>query len=463
MKKSQRIANEIAQKRQAVAELFKKHGDAMPAEIATEVEGKLGEIDLQQKEYEQALRLEKAQEENEAELKRLNNTPSNAIPQPGVGASAKTGQVQLEGFEPAGSTVLERRGADLSVVYEEGNLGLDQKTLEVISTTDYKRAYRNYLRKGVNDITSSERKVLEAGSDEAGGYLVPDDVLAGIIERKPTPTRVAAMATRLQTSRDALSIARLNYSADDRYTTGIRVKWTGEKPASSTEHRADDPKFGQVRIPIHTAMLSLGVTLNMIEDSAYPIVSWATGKFQETVELLYEDMTLNGSGIGQPAGILMNPGGEDQPSIVKTGDANLITGDGLIDLTEDLPEQYDENSVLIFNKTNTGKAIRKLKDSDGRPLVSYGAGDNGLASGRFKEVNGYPYRWSGFMPNVGAGAFPIIHGDPRGYYLVNRIGFSIQVLKEKYAEENQVVLLGRVRFGGQPAEPWRLRVQKVAA
>lgn len=461
MKKSQRIANEIAQKREAISALFKQHGDAMPPEVAADVEAKLGEVDTLKGAHDQAERMEKAQEENEAELKRLNGTPSNPLPQQQQGR--KAGEVQLEGFEAAGSTTLERRGADLSVVYEEGPLGLDQKTLEVISTADYKRAYRNYMRKGVNELGLGERKVLEAGSDEAGGYLVPDDMLAGIIERKPTPTRLASRVNRLQTSRDALAIARLNYSADDRYTTGIRVKWTGERPASATEHRADDPKFGQVRIPVHTAMLSLGVTLNMIEDSAYPIVSWATGKFQETIELLYEDMIINGSGIGQPVGLLMNPDGEDQPKVVKTGDANLLTGDGLIDLTEDLPEQYDENAVLVFNKTNAGKAIRKLKDADGRPLVSYGAGDNGLASGRFKEVNGYPYLWSGFMPNVGANALPIIFGDPRGYYLVNRVGFSIQVLREKYAEENQVVLLGRVRFGGQPAESWRLRAQKVAA
>lgn len=460
-KKSERLANEIAQKREAVDALFKQHGDNMPDDVANGVEAELKAIDTLEGQRQQAERLEKAQAENEAEIKRLNNTPSNAIPQPGAGA--KAGQVQLEGFTPAGETVLERHGADLAVVYEEGPLGLDQKTLEVISSDEYKRAYRSYLRKGANELGLGERKVLEAGNDEAGGFLVPEDMLQAIIERKPTPTRVAAMVTRLQTSRDALAIARLNYSADDRYTTGIRVKWTGEKPASSTVHRADTPTFGQVRIPIHTAMLSLGATNNMIEDSSYPIVSWAAGKFQETVELLYEDMCLNGDGIGQPAGILMNPDGTDQPKVVKTGDASALTGDGLIDLTEDLPEQYDENAVLIFNKTNAGKAIRKLKDSEGRYLVSYGAGDHGLSTGRYKEINGYGYRWSAFMPNVAANAFPVIFGDPRGYYLVNRIGFSIQVLREKYAEENQVVLLGRVRFGGQPAESWRLRVHKVAA
>jgi HK97 family phage major capsid protein len=62
------------------------------------------------------------------------------------------------------------------------------------------------------------------------------------------------------------------------------------------------------------------------------------------------------------------------------------------------------------------------------------------------------------MPNTGANNYPIIFGDLRGYYLVNRVGFSVQVLRELYAETNQILLLGRVRFGGGVGEEWRIKV-----
>ena len=269
-----------------------------------------------------------------------------------------------------------------------------------------------------------------------------------LIQKRPTPTRVAGMVTRLQTSRDALAMPKVNYAADDIYTTGIRVTKTGEIPASSTVHRVTDPVFGMIRIPVHTFMMSMPLTNDMIEDSAFPIVAWSTGKFSETVDLLYDNEVLTGSGIGGPAGILLNPGGTDQPAIVVSGAAGAVTPDGIMDLAYALPEQYDQNARFVFNKTSTAKAIAKLKDTANRYLFGYGDMDNGLAGSRPKEPIGYPFEYSGFMPDIAANAFPIIFGDFMGYYLVNRIGFSIQVLRELYAETNQIVLLGRLRFGG---------------
>jgi HK97 family phage major capsid protein len=62
------------------------------------------------------------------------------------------------------------------------------------------------------------------------------------------------------------------------------------------------------------------------------------------------------------------------------------------------------------------------------------------------------------MPNVAANNYPVIFGDLSGYTMVNRVGFSIQVLRELYAELGQVAVVGRIRFGGQVLEPWRLRL-----
>lgn len=380
-------------------------------------------------------------------------------------ANRAAGQVEIEGSEYAGSSWLMRQKAidKLSVVYEEGHLGMDAKQLAAVSSVDYKQAYRKYLRKGIHGLSSMELKTLQEGIDSSGGYLVPEDILNAIIEKRPTPTRVMGMVQTLSTARDQMVIARVNYTTDDIYTTGIRSTWTGEIPSSSTVHRVTDPAFGQLRIPVHTNMMSLPITNDMIEDSAFPLISWASGKFAETIDLLKDNSILNGTSVGQPAGILYSPGGTGQPAVVNSGHASTLLADGLIDLSYSLPEQYDENARFLFNKTSTGKAIAKLKDSQNRYLFGMGYQDSGLVNGRPTELLGYPYAFSQFMPDVAANAYPIIFGDFRGYILLNRIGFSIQVLDQPYAESNQVVLLGRVRFGGQVAEPWRLKIHKVSA
>lgn len=461
-KQSQTLARQLAEKRTRLQVLIPKlSAKSATAEEITEFEGITGEIKSLSDDHTKQIGLELLETQNEAALKELQEKPVDQMIFTGA-----DGKQYTAGFAPAGQSVVGRETAeskDLSVVYEEGALGLSQKQMEAISTKDYKMAFRKYLRsKRESDMSSAEMKTLSEGTDTAGGFLVPDDIQSRVIQRAPTPTRVAGFVSRLQTSRDRVVFPKVNYSADDIYTTGIRIKWTGEVPSSATTHRVTDPLFAQVGIPIHTAMLSMPVTNDMVEDSAFPIVQWSADKFRETIDLLYDNMVLNGSGQGQPAGILLNPGGADQPAVVVSGDANLLKADGLINLAYSLPEQYDENARFVFNKTNAGNAIALLKDNNLRYLFARGITDDGLAMGRPTMLLGYPFAYSGFMPNVTANGFPIIFGDFRGYFLVERIGFSIQVLREIYAETNQQLLLGRVRLGGQVAEEFRMKIQKVS-
>jgi HK97 family phage major capsid protein len=380
-------------------------------------------------------------------------------------APGQVGKGAVVGFEDAGTSTLGgTKSGGLELIDDEGpGAVFSAKMRETLASTAYKEAYRLYLRKGVNGLGQTHVKTLQEGIDEQGGFLVPDDLLNRIIGRKPTPTRVAARTTRIPTGRDRVVMPKVNYSTDDVYTTGIRVNWTGEVPSSSTVHRVTDPKFGQIGISVYTAMLSMPLTLDMVEDSAFPIVSWASEKFRETVDIARDDIVLNGSGIGQGAGILLNPGGTDQPAVVNSGGASTITADGLLDLTWAVPEQYDENSAFVFNKTSTGKAIAKLKDAENRYLWAQFEQSGLMLPAGQRPLLGYPVLFSALMPNVAANAFAAIFGDLSGYFLVDRVGFSIQVLREVYAENNQIVLLGRVRFGGQVAEPWKMKVHKIAA
>lgn len=377
-------------------------------------------------------------------------------------AAGKHLDASVVSIKDAGETTVERDRHGLKLAEQYGEGIFDAGFLAKTGTPEYRTAFKSYLRsKGNNE---AALKVLQEGSDSSGGFLVPSDILDRVISREPTPTRVAGMVTQLQTSRDNLVIPKVVYTADDLYTTGMRVTWTGEVPASASVSRVTEPVFGQVSVPVFTAMMSLPITNDMIEDANFPLVSYAAGKFGETIDLLRDNMTLNGTGQSQPAGILLNPGGNGQPSVIPSGDANLLTATGFINTAFSLPEQYDDNASWVFNKTSTGAALANLVDDNHRFLWGSGLQDSGLVpSIKNRLLLGYPCVLSGFMPNVGANAFPAIFGDLRGYYLVNRIGFSVQVLRELYAETNQILLLGRIRFGGLVAEPWKIKVLKVAA
>lgn len=390
-------------------------------------------------------------------------TAKHYLAQPIRDVPFETG-VNLVGMRSAGSSELgfEKGRATL---FGEGEGFIGDRTWRAIGETEYKRAFRSYLRKGEKGLSGAEFKTLQDGSDQQGGFLVPEDFIQKLIEKAPTPIHVQDRVTRMTTGRDAVIIPKINYTADDLYTTGIRSTFAGEVPATSTAIRVTDPPFGQTRIPIYTAMLSMPLTTNMVEDANFPLQSWAEDKFAETIRLLKENMILNGTGVGQPTGILSNPGGTGQPAVVTMG--NPLTADGVVKMAWSVPEQYDDNLSWVFNKVNTGQYLATLKDSNNRYLWGSGLMDSGLmpdqAAPQFhRTLQGYPVVFQGFMPNLGSNNYPVIFGDLRGYYLIDRVGFSIQVLRELYAETNQILLLGRVRFGGQVCEEFRLRVGQQA-
>ncbi len=415
------------------------------------IEKELTELFAQKGAIERAQGLKDAAAARQAELAR----PTAQLPTP-------AGK-QVIGMRASGETLLDATGKNLEVQQlGEGLIG--EKQWRAICDPEYKTAFHQYLKVGLGGLSASQAKVLQEGQDSAGGFLVPEDIMNAVIMRQPTPTRVASFCSQFTTSRDGLSIPKVNYSADDLYTSGIRVTWTGEQPATATGHRVTDPVFGQVRVPIYTAMMSQPVTNDLIEDSAVALQPWLENRFFETIELLRDNVVLNGTGAGQPLGMLTNVDGADQITSVNAGAAGAVTADGIVDLAYSLPEQYDENARWIFAKTTTAKAIAKLKDAELRYIWGMGLQDSGLSPTiRDRDLLGYPVSFSAFMPAPANNAFPILFGDLRGYYLVNRVGFSVQVLREIYAETNQILLLGRVRFGGICAEPWRLRAGKTPA
>jgi HK97 family phage major capsid protein len=387
------------------------------------------------------------------------------------GEAPPVGQVRVSGMKDAGSTLVGygqevgqgryRRSLEILDQYGEGIQS--SKSFAQTSTTEYRDAFKSYIRRGERNMKSDGLKVLQEGIDTEGGFAVPPDILEKVIAKEPTPTRVAGRVTQLQTTRDKLVMPRINYTTDDLYTTGMRVTWTGEIPASSTAAAVTEPIFGQTNIPIFTAMMTINLSNDMIEDSGFPVISYITGKFGETIELLRDNMILNGTGQGQPSGILLNPGGTNQPAYVASGTSATIGTDGkfLVNLGFSLPEQYDMNAAWVMNKTNVGNAVAELQDLEGRFLWGAGLQDSGLdVDLHNRRLLGYPVVFSGFMPNVGANNFPFIFGDLAGYYLVNRVTFSIQVLREVYATVNQIALVGRIRFGGEVVEPWKIKVGK---
>lgn len=363
-------------------------------------------------------------------------------------------------YKPDGEIIVDAQKRE---ILESRGFDLTDKQLEATCTRAYKLAFRDYIRKGIGGVGMDAVRTLNEGKDSDGGFLVPADFLAQMVQRESASTALMGLVTRLQTGSNALVMPRNNYSASNIYRTPVRVNWVGgDSTSGPSAEESNANLFGNIQIPIHTAMMYLDVTNNQIEDTGFDILGWLTSQFSETANVAIEDNIINGTGIGRPQGILMNPNGTDEPAQVVSGSGSALTADGLLNLFYALLGRYRKNARWIFNSTSTELAIAKLKDSQNRYLFTYGTNDHGIASAQPTALLGFPIVSSDFMPDIAANAFPIIWGDPSGYYLAERVGFSVQVLNEIVQTANKVRVLGRLRIGGQVAEDWKLKVQKVS-
>lgn len=306
------------------------------------------------------------------------------------------------------------------------------------------------------DVRAMKTVMVEA-QDTLGGYVVPDDYRAQIIQRLMGLVVMRGRATTLTTSRDAVEIPTAT-GGGSQYTTAVRVTWVDETPTAGTA--ATNLTFGLERIPVHTVMAETFMSRNLVEDAAFNLAAYLAGKFAEAAAIDEDNQFLTGDGNGRPQGLLPSSANGLSLTEENSGNASLLTWDGLIGLKYAPDSQYRQNGVYIMEKASV-EAIAKLKDGNGNYLWRYGLDNVGDTPPR---LLGHQVLEQEAMPTVAANAYPILFGDPRGYYIVDRVGMSVErYLDSSTARINQVCYVMRRRLGGQCAETWRFAVQKVSA
>jgi len=342
-----------------------------------------------------------------------------------------------------------------SIKIAEGfQMELTEAQARAISEPSYKSAWLRYVMRGKR-LDAADFKTITEGEDTEGGYLVPPEILAEILRRDPHPTSVVDMVRRVPFGSDVLKLPRNNYTTDDIYGNPYRIEWAGERanPASST-----DISWGEWRCDVHEGYMKIPITRSVLEDASFDLGAYVSEEMRMSYRSDLEKFVVSssGNGVNKPFGILFDPGGSFQPPTVNIG--NAVTADGLKDLDNALPPQYDGNAVVVMNKTNVYATLSKLTKTDmGYVFGSVGQNDNNLAGGPVKSLLGKPIVFSAHMPNGAAGAAVAINGDLRkGYLLAERVAMSIRV--EDLPSSATVQIVARLRVGGQVFQSRALRV-----
>jgi len=327
---------------------------------------------------------------------------------------------------------------------------------------DYRTAYVEFLRNlgrarseatAIQMLPSHLSKALSEGSDPAGGYLVPPDMQAEVLARLGQMAVMRRLARVVSTSRDRVVFPRVlphaSASLDSIYSSGFVGGWVGETPAFSET----DPGFGQFEISIKKARVATKLSNDFVADAIVDVPAWLSRNGSENLALVEDAGFINGLGTPlEPQGFLNDPGlktvdveGSTANTISNTTSANG-SANKIINLAYALPSQYAANAEWLMKRATEGK-IRQLIDGNGRPL--WLAMQDSAFAGRLPPLMGSPVNNSEFMPADGTdGAKVVAYGDFSQYIIAQRAQMTTVVLRERFADTDQIGIIIMERVGG---------------
>jgi HK97 family phage major capsid protein len=312
---------------------------------------------------------------------------------------------------------------------------------------EYGKAFRNYLRKGMDaGLEALSTKALSVGSDPDGGYLVTPAMSSKIVQSifETSPMRQLASVETIST--DALELI----DDHDQAAAG----WTAETGAIS---ETATPLIAKRNIPTHELYAQPKATQKLVDDSAIDIEAWLAGKIADIFSRTENTSFISGNGVGQPRGILTYAAGTSWNQIqqVNSGTSGVVTSDGLINVFYALKDAYSKRASFLMNRTVI-QAVRLLKATTNEYLWQ-----PSLASGTPDTLMGVPLYMASDMPTAAANSLSVAVGDfQAAYQIVDRKGISI--LRDPFTEKPFVKFYATKRVGGDVINFEAIKLLKLA-
>ncbi|WP_323779497.1 phage major capsid protein [Leisingera sp.] len=316
----------------------------------------------------------------------------------------------------------------------------------------HQKAFNAYLRSGDDDGLRGlelEGKAMSTAVGGDGGYLVDPqtaEIVKSVLNSSASIRAVASVVHVEASSYDVL----IDHSE-------MGAGWATEAgPAAETGTGSID----RITIALHELSALPKASQRLLDDSAFDIEGWLAGRIADKFARSEAEAFINGDGIDKPKGFLFHPVASNGSwswgnlGYVASGtDAEVGSGDAIIDLVYALGAEYRANATFILNSKTAGM-LRKLKDADGRFLWS-----DGLAAGEPARLMGYPVLIAEDMPDPGSNSYSIAFGDFRaGYTIAERP--DLRVLRDPFSAKPHVLFYATKRVGGDVSDFAAIKLMK---
>lgn len=272
---------------------------------------------------------------------------------------------------------------------------------ETTNTQEYRMAFMNYVTKG--EAMPAEFKNVTKTTEV--GAVIPDNVLQQIVEKMESVGMILPLVTRTA------------------FKGGVTVPTSSVKPVATwvAEGAGSDKQsktLGAVTFAYHKLRCAVAVSLE-VDEMALPVFeATLINNITEAMTKAIENAILNGSGVGQPKGILTETAAETITLDGAITFEDLCQAEGALDLA------YEKDAVWFMSKKQFAEVLA-IVDQQGQPVarVNYG-----LAGKPERAILGRPVVLNNYMPE-GTAAFLF---NPKDYILNTSFAMGI---KEYYDED----------------------------
>lgn len=281
-----------------------------------------------------------------------------------------------------------------------------------------------------------EGKAMATNTPENGGYFVQKQIERQIVEALELDNVVRALSTKVSVNTNEIQL--------DNLSLGTAAAWVAE-----LQEKFESTSTGLVSVSagVHTAAGLATISNQLLADSNPAIDKFVTADLSKRLVALEEQAFLNGSGSGQPLGILNTPGLQSQPITVTgvTADGGLL--DSILDAIGKVQTEHGEPTAIVMHP-RTWTRILKSKDAAGVYMVgSPSVQDPRVAS---KSIFGYKVVTSNRVPtNLGTGTNEsrIIVGDFSEALVLDRQGITVDESTHVRFTTNATVFRAEQRVG----------------
>lgn len=287
-----------------------------------------------------------------------------------------------------------------------------------------RRAFEAYVRGVVLNERGADVDLTKA----ANGAVIPTTIANKIIAMVYNICPILEKSTKYNVK------GKLVIPFYDESSTNITVDYAEE----FTELTSSVGSFDKVTLDGFLAGTLTLISRSLINNAQFNITDFIVERMAYAIKRFIEGQLLNGYDTST-----LDAGIKGLTSVTKTITAaatSAITADEVVRLHDAIKDDFQSNAIWIMSPA-TRTALRTLKSSTGYYLLN-----DDISTPFGTTLLGKPVYVSDNMPDMGAGKTAIYYGDMRGLATKFSEEMNIEVLREKYATQHAVGVVGWLEF-----------------